>query len=150
MNGNKRKKSFWVVECPSYKNLSYVLSPNWHELWKQEKCSSLAPPRGIFIRLNKLNLIDVNFQLQKVWKFLMKIHQTKSDPKRTRSNLLTNWNNMKILRTWNLSTNAAYEWRWKKCSKCNYKVFHGITFNEKVKELVELISMVKAECKAWT
>ena len=22
-----------------------------------------------------------------------------------------------------------------KCSKCNYKVFHGITFNKKVKEL---------------
>ena len=28
------------------------------------------------------------------------------------------------------------------------KFFHGITFNEKVKELVELSSMVKAECNA--
>ena len=26
------------------------LSPNWHELWKQEKCLSLAPPRGIFYK----------------------------------------------------------------------------------------------------
>ena len=23
-------------------------NPNWHELWKTEKCLSLAPPRGIF------------------------------------------------------------------------------------------------------
>ena len=34
-----------------------------------------------------------------------------------------------------------------KCSKCNYKVFHGITFNEKVKELVDLSFMIKAEYK---
>ena len=26
----------------------YRFNPHWHELWKQEKCSSLAPPRGIF------------------------------------------------------------------------------------------------------
>ena len=24
--------------------------PHWHELWKQEKCSSLAPPRGILCK----------------------------------------------------------------------------------------------------
>ena len=26
------------------------LDPHWHELWKQEKCSSLAPPRGFFYK----------------------------------------------------------------------------------------------------
>ena len=30
-----------------------LVNPNWHELRKQEKFSSLAPPRGIFIRLNE-------------------------------------------------------------------------------------------------
>ena len=25
-------------------------NPHWHELWKQEKCSFLAPPRGIFYK----------------------------------------------------------------------------------------------------
>ena len=28
-----------------------LVNPNWHELWKQEKCSSLAPPRGIFYKI---------------------------------------------------------------------------------------------------
>ena len=28
----------------------FFLNPNWHELCKQEKCSSLAPPRGIFYK----------------------------------------------------------------------------------------------------
>ena len=31
----------------------------------------------------QINPIDVNFHLQKVWKFLVKIQLTKSDPKRT-------------------------------------------------------------------
>ena len=26
----------------------WLLNPNWHELWKQEKLSALAPPKGIF------------------------------------------------------------------------------------------------------
>ena len=26
------------------------LNPNWHELWRQEKCSSLSPPRGILYK----------------------------------------------------------------------------------------------------
>ena len=29
---------------------SSQINPNWHELLKQEKSSSLAPPRGIFYR----------------------------------------------------------------------------------------------------
>ena len=42
-----------------------------------------------FIRLNELggcqiNSIDVNFHLQKVWKFLIQIQLTKSKPKITR------------------------------------------------------------------
>ena len=35
-----------------------TLNPNWHELWKQEKCSSLVPPRGIFMRLNALGRVS--------------------------------------------------------------------------------------------
>ena len=31
---------------------------HWHELWKQEKCSSLAPSRGIFIRLHELGRVS--------------------------------------------------------------------------------------------
>ena len=44
------------------------LNPNWHELWKQEKCSSLAPPRGIFYKDTMIlggHQINVNFHLQK-------------------------------------------------------------------------------------
>ena len=58
--------------------------PNWHELWKQEKCLSLAPPRKFFhktrwVRLTQLMSI---FTSQNVSKFLIKIQLTKSDPKR--------------------------------------------------------------------
>ena len=31
-------------------SLGFLFNPYWHELWKQEKCSSLAPPRGIFYK----------------------------------------------------------------------------------------------------
>ena len=47
------------------------LNPNWHELWKQEKCSYLAQPRGTFYKTQwaskcvKLNPIDFNFHFQK-------------------------------------------------------------------------------------
>ena len=44
------------------------LNPNWHELRRQEKCSSLMSI----------------FTCKKVWKCLIKIQLTKSDPKRTR------------------------------------------------------------------
>ena len=27
--------------------LDFEFNPNWHELWKQEECSYLAPPKGI-------------------------------------------------------------------------------------------------------
>ena len=30
--------------------LTFILNPNWHELRKQEKCSSLAPPRSKFYK----------------------------------------------------------------------------------------------------
>ena len=34
----------------------FPLNPNWHELWKQEKCSSLAPPRDIFYELVRMSI----------------------------------------------------------------------------------------------
>ena len=40
--------------CQSRKHFMFkvllLLNPHWHELWKQEKCSSLAPHRGIFLK----------------------------------------------------------------------------------------------------
>ena len=63
------------------------LNPNWHELWKQEKCSSLEPPMGIFcktwqgVELTRLMSI---FTSKKVWKFLIKIQLPKIWSKRTR------------------------------------------------------------------
>ena len=42
-------KRFWVISS---------INPNWHELWKQEKCSSLAPPIGIFKGLNELDRVS--------------------------------------------------------------------------------------------
>ena len=35
-------------KCLKEKKKSATLFPNWHELWKQEKNSSLAPPRDNF------------------------------------------------------------------------------------------------------
>ena len=66
------------------------LNPHWHELWKQEKCSSLAPPRGIFYKTQwawqgvKLTRLMSIFTSKKVWKFLIQIQLTKSNPKITR------------------------------------------------------------------
>ena len=46
-----------------------LVNPNWHELWKQGKCLSLAPPRSIFYKTKwawygvKLTLIDVNVHI---------------------------------------------------------------------------------------
>ena len=70
----------WYIS-PSI-HLFYLVNPNWHELWKQEKCSSLAPFRDIFymtqwacqgIKLTRL-----------MWIFTSKkIQLRKSDPKST-------------------------------------------------------------------
>ena len=46
------------------------LSPNWHELWKQEKCLSLAPPLlkdTMSLVGHQINPIDVNFHFKKVF-----------------------------------------------------------------------------------
>ena len=43
--------SAWYVKLRFSENW---FNPHWHEQWKQEKCSSLALPRGIFIRFNEL------------------------------------------------------------------------------------------------
>ena len=60
-------------------------NPLWHELWKQEKCSSLAPPRAQWtqqgVKLTRLMSIVTS---KKVWNFLIKIQQKKSNPKKTR------------------------------------------------------------------
>ena len=37
--------------------VTMIMLPHWHELWKQEKCSSLVPPRGIFITPNELKRV---------------------------------------------------------------------------------------------
>jgi hypothetical protein len=52
-------------------NLEITFNPNWHELLKQEKCSSLPPPRGIFYKTQwawqgvKLSRLMSIFHLQK-------------------------------------------------------------------------------------
>ena len=63
------------------------LNPHWHELWKQEKCSSLAPPRDIFYKTQwalQINPIYVNFHLQKSLEIFDKKSADKIDPKSTR------------------------------------------------------------------
>ena len=47
----------------------------WHDIGKQEKCSSVEPPRKFFIRSwagCQNNPIDVNFYLQKSLEFFEK------------------------------------------------------------------------------
>ena len=39
---NQGKSHFRAIQTP--------LNPNWHELWKQGKCSPLAPPRVTFYK----------------------------------------------------------------------------------------------------
>ena len=63
------------------------VNPHWHELWKQEKCSSLAPPRFTFYKTQwawkgfKLTQLMSIFTSEKVWKVLIKNQLTKSDQK---------------------------------------------------------------------
>ena len=45
-----------------------ILNPVWHDVGKQEKCSSLEPPRDNFYKSwteCQNNPLDVNFYLQK-------------------------------------------------------------------------------------
>ena len=64
-----------------------LFNPDCHELWKQEKCPSLAP-RCIFYKTQwawqdvKLTWLISIFTSKIFLKFLMKIQLTKSDPKR--------------------------------------------------------------------
>ena len=50
------------------------INPHWHELWKQEKCSVLVPPRGIFYKTQwawqsvELTRLMSIFTSKKVWK----------------------------------------------------------------------------------
>ena len=61
-----------------------------HDVWKQEKCSYLEPPRGNLYNTQlagqglKITRFISIFNSKKVWKFLKKDQLTKSDPKKTR------------------------------------------------------------------
>ena len=73
------------------KSKPYFINPNWHELRKQEKFSSLATPRSIFYKTEwawqgiKLTRLMSIFTSEKVLKLLIKNQLTKSHPKRTRA-----------------------------------------------------------------
>ena len=79
-----------VPYCKEIRKISGLFNPNWHELWKQEKCSSLATPWNMFYMIQwawqgvKLTWKMSIFTAKEVWKFLIKIQLTKSDPKRIR------------------------------------------------------------------
>ena len=72
--------------------LGLYFNPNWHELRKPEKCSSLEPPRSKFYKTQwawqgvKLTRLMSIFTSKKVKKFLLQIQLTKlkSNPKITR------------------------------------------------------------------
>ena len=72
----------------------FEFNPNWYELRKQEKCSSLASSRCKFYKTQwawhgvKLARLMSIFTPKKVWKFLLEIQLTKSDPKKTKDG---NW-----------------------------------------------------------
>ena len=63
--------------------LNFTINPHWHELWKQEKCSSFAPPMGHVYKTQwawqgvKLTLSISIFNSKEVWKFLIKIQLAK-------------------------------------------------------------------------
>ena len=73
---------WWHIEESHSNKSEKLFNLYWHELWNQEKCSSLVPPRSIFYV--KLAWLISIFTSKKVWKFLMKIQLTISDPKRKR------------------------------------------------------------------
>ena len=67
-----------------------IVNPDWHEQWKQEKWSSLVPPRGIFYKTKwawqgaKLTWLMSIFTSKTVSKILIKVQLTKYNPKRTK------------------------------------------------------------------
>ena len=88
-------RAFWIfgsgsVFCSTDHNWDLKpINPYWHELWKQEKSSSLVPPRVIyFIRLNGLGRVSKQsdwFQfLPPIFYlvFVIKNQLTHPDPKR--------------------------------------------------------------------
>ena len=69
---------------------SAIFNPNWHELRQQEKCSSSAPTRSKFYEtqwawqgVKWIQLMSI-FTSKKIWKFLIQIQLTESNPKITR------------------------------------------------------------------
>ena len=47
------KKNWAILENFNSLMMKFTVNPNWHELWKQEKCWSLEPPRGIFYKTQR-------------------------------------------------------------------------------------------------
>ena len=86
--GRSVKIRFWYYVYQIHMYDLRCLNPNWHELWKQEKCSSLAPPRCIFHKTQwawqdvKLTRLMSIFTSKKVWKFSIINQLTKFDPKK--------------------------------------------------------------------
>ena len=82
--------SYFVWNCPTQRrnvgtsgsrctcHNGVQFNPNCHELRKQEKCSSLAPPRRVFYKTQwawqsvKITRLMSIFTSKKVWKFLIK------------------------------------------------------------------------------
>ena len=77
-----RRLKFRIAYC--LLNLRNEFNPNWHELWKQEKCSSLEPPRAIFHEAQwawqdvKLTWLMSIFTSKNVLKFLIRIWSKKN------------------------------------------------------------------------
>ena len=81
---------YQISDSAQLKKIGFAFNPDWHELRKQEKCSSLAPSRSKFYKTQwawqgvKLTWLMSIFTSKKVWKFLIQIQLTKSNPKITR------------------------------------------------------------------
>ena len=78
----------WIETSFCWRKRATAFNPVWHDVGKQEKCSSLEPPRGNFYKtqwagqgVKITSSIYVNFHLQK--SFFEKKSADKIDPTRT-------------------------------------------------------------------
>ena len=77
---------YWWIDFEKFVNVM-LFNPNWHELWKYEKCSYLALSRSKFYKTHwawqgvKLSRLNSIFTSIVVLKFLIKIQLTKSNAK---------------------------------------------------------------------
>ena len=79
-NFYKEYTKVWCIKSKSNLICQVTLNPNWHELWKQEKCSYLTPHRSKTQCVKLSQFISI-FTSKNIWKFLIKIQLTKSGPK---------------------------------------------------------------------